>query len=385
MYKPYVKLLVSFSLSMPLIVQAACPIPSTTRPLQVTGRYLTDAKCNNVMLRGVNLPPYKEGWQDDITLVSASVATTKANAVRLVWWTHIAGTPEPQTGTTYYKASDLDRAITAFSSKGILPIVTLHDLTGKNDPVQFKKIITNFWTRTDIVNVIKKHQSHLVINIANEWGPNWFTNQGRDSKADVTNFINTYKTAIAAIRAKGINVPLMIDANQYGNNERIFIDNSYGQRVSNGQYLINTDPKHNLLFSVHTYEWEYDYNTDTAESIDPAPKLDSMANSKLPFVIGEMGNVVPDGHAFSGYADLLTKANNNNISYFAWDWYNDGTDTTLSPYRMNITLNGQYREGDGVTLPTNRDENPWGWDILNADGYGINTAIPLTMPVQFVK
>jgi mannan endo-1,4-beta-mannosidase len=337
------------------------------------------------MLRGVNLPPYKEGWQDDIARVSAAVASTKANAVRLVWWTHIAGTPEPQTGTTYYKASNLDRAITAFSSKGILPIVTLHDLTGKNDPVQFKNIITNFWTRADIVTVLKKHQAHLVINIANEWGPNWFTNQGYDSKADVTNFINTYKTAIAAIRAKGINVPLMIDADQYGNNERIFIDKSYGQSVSNGQYLLNIDPKHNLLFSVHTYEWEYDYNTDTPESVDPSPKLDSMANSKLPFVIGEMGNLMPDGHAFSGYADLLTKANNNNISYFAWDWYNDGTDTTLSPYRMNITMNGQYREGDGFTLPANRSQNPWGWDILNADGYGINTAIPLTMPVQFVR
>jgi mannan endo-1,4-beta-mannosidase len=337
------------------------------------------------MLRGVNLPPYKEGWQDDIARVSASVATTKTNAVRLVWWTHIAGSPEPQTGTTYYKASDLDRAITAFSSKGILPILTLHDLTGKNDPAQFKKIITAFWTRADIVTVLKKHQSHLVVNIANEWGPNWFTNQGRDSKTDVTNFINTYKTAIAAIRAKGINVPLMIDTNQYGSNEKIFIDKTYGQPVSNGQYLINTDPKHNLMFSVHTYEWKYDYNTGTAESVDPSPRLDSMANSKLPFVIGEMGNLMPDGKAFSGYADLLTKANNNNIGYFAWGWYNDGTDTTLSPFRMNITMNGQYREGDGYTLPVGRAVNPWGWDILNGEGYGINSAIPMTNLVNFVK
>jgi mannan endo-1,4-beta-mannosidase len=373
-----------FSLCLPFIVQAAtCPAPSTSKPLQVTGRYLTDANCNNVMLRGVNLPPYKEGWQNDIAQVSNAVATTKSNTARLMWWTHIAGSPEPQTGTTYYTANDLDRAITAFSSKGILPIVSLHDLTGKNNASQFKNIITAFWTKTDIVNVIKKHQAHLVINIANEWGPNWFTNQGIDSKADVTNFINTYKTTISALRAKGINVPLMIDADQYGSNEGIFINKSYGQPVSNGQYLINTDPKHNLLFAVHTYEWKYDYNSNTAESIDPAPRLNNIANSKLPFVIGEMGNLMPDGQSFSGYADLLTKANNNGIGYFAWNWYNDGTDTTLSPYRMNITLNGQYHEGDGVTLPTNRNENPWGWDILNGEGYGINVAIPGTYPVIF--
>src|ERR1700749_3489164 len=63
--------------------------------LQVKGRYLTDANGDNALLRGVNVDTYKEGWDDDVDAVATAVATTKANVVRLAWWSHIAGSPEP--------------------------------------------------------------------------------------------------------------------------------------------------------------------------------------------------------------------------------------------------------------------------------------------------
>ncbi|MEZ4879012.1 MAG: hypothetical protein R2801_02445 [Chitinophagales bacterium] len=82
--------------------------------------------------------------------------------------THYRPVGEPQAGTTYY-TNDLDRAITTYVNKAFLPIIMLHDLTGKADAMQFQNIITAFWTRNDIVAVLKKHQGHLIINIANEW------------------------------------------------------------------------------------------------------------------------------------------------------------------------------------------------------------------------
>src|ERR1700761_9563227 len=154
---------------------------STTQPdsvntnnvyLQVKGNSLRDGNGNAVMLRGVNVDTYKEGWVDDVAAVSTAIASTSTNVVRLAWWSHISGSPEPQNGTTYYTPDDLDRAISAFAGHGILSIVMLHDLTGQDDPNQFKNIITAYWTNPAVVAVVNKHQQHLVINLANEWGAN---------------------------------------------------------------------------------------------------------------------------------------------------------------------------------------------------------------------
>ncbi len=350
--------------------------------LQVKGRNLTDANGNPVLLRGVNVDTYKDGWADDVSAVAAAVASTKANVVRLGWYSHISGSPEPQTGTTFYTADDLDRAITAFANQGILSIVMLHDLTGDDDVAQFQQIITAFWTEPAVVAVINKHQTHLVVNLANEWGANYSTNGNNYSQNDVNTFINTYTSAIAAIRNAGVKVPLMIDAYGFGDREDVFTSNSYGQGTSNGQYLLSQDPLHNLLFGIHTYYWEND--GQSTPTVDPTSRLQAVINSGLPFVIGEMGNILPDGSAPTGYADLLTKANGLGIGYLAWEWYNDGTtdETGTAPYDMNMTINNKP-QGDGVTVPTSPSQNSWGYNMLNGTGYGINTASPGTQKIVF--
>lgn len=335
--------------------------------LKVVGRFLQDGNRYNVMLRGVNVDANREGYVHDIAAVSVAVATTQTNAVRLAWWTHNAGSPEA-TSAPYNTVAYLDEAITAFAAKGILPVLMLHDLTGKADSNQFKNIITNFWISPAVVTIINKHKDHLIVNIANEWGPNYNTNQNNDSPADITNFVRTYKSAIIALRNAGITVPLMIDADHYADNEVIFTSNSYGQGVSNGQYLINVDPLHNLMFSVHTYYWTY-------QNADPTVRINAVVSSGLPIVIGEEGNLLPDGSVVIDYPSLLSKANANNIGYFAWSWYNDGTGdntgTNSVPFWMNMTI-GTPGTGDGVTIPTTLTQNAWGFNMLNAAAYGIN-------------
>ena len=94
--------------------------------------------------------------------------------------------------------------------------------------------------------------------------------------------------------------------------------------------------------------------------------------------------LLPDGSVTSGYADLLTKANNMGLSYLAWSWYNDGTtdQTGTAPYAMNMTINDKPT-GDGVTIPASTSQNAWGYNMLNGTGYGINTASPATTKMKF--
>src|SRR6185436_2149427 len=173
-----------------------------TAPLRVVGRFLQDAHGNNVLMRGVNLPVYKSGYADDLDAVAAAIALTKTNAVRLEWWA------VPLAGQTEYSVANFDRAIQKFYDLGIIPVVELHDLTFQyghdaksglnsdgNDPAVFASTITAFWTRADVLAVLVKHQDHLVINLANEWGSSFYS----DATPTTANFIQNYTAAITAM------------------------------------------------------------------------------------------------------------------------------------------------------------------------------------------
>jgi hypothetical protein len=351
------------TLAFTLWMTAAILIPVAdciAAPLQVVNRFLQDARHGNAMIRGVNIPVYKSGYADDLDAVAAAVATTKANAVRLEWW----ASPDPT--TTQYTTANLDRAIAKFAGLGILPIVELHDLTFEygddlpggrsNDPAVFAATITAFWTRADVLAVLIKHQDHLVINIANEWGSSTY----RDGSSTAANFIQNYAAAFTAMRNAGIAAPLMVDAPK--GFEYPFI-------LANGQAILNADPQHNVLLSVHAY-WEAAGYSDA----DVNAIIDSFASSGLPIVLGEASS-----KAYSAipcdpihYPNLLTRANANLVGYLIWAWYENGLPCVNA---MNITVNG-----DGVTVPT--AANPgFGYDVLEGAGYGINTALPPTTSI----
>ena len=216
-------------------------------PLKVVGRFLQDAHGHNLMLRGMNVPVYKSGFEDDLDAVAAAVATTRANVVRFEWWA------VPQPGTTEYTVANLDRAIQKYFDLGIITIVDLHDLTFQfghdeqvgpnsdgNDQTIFASTITAYWTRPDVLAVLVKHQDHIVINVANEWGSSLY----HDGTPTTTNFIQNYTTAITALRNAGIIAPLMIDAPK-GFEYQFLLDH--------GAALLALDPKHNTMLSTHAY------------------------------------------------------------------------------------------------------------------------------------
>lgn len=328
-------------------------------PLKVVGRFLQDVNGNDIMLRGVNVPVYHSGYVDDLNAVAQAVATTKVNVVRLEWWAN------PQ-NATFYTVNNLDLAIQKYVDLGILPMIELHDLTYQyghntkngansdgNDQALFASTITAFWTRADVLPILIKHQSHLIINLANEWGSAKYD----DDSSTATNFIQNYTAAITAMRTAGINAPLVVDA-PAGFEYQFMLDN--------GQAILNADPQSNTMLSIHAYWAASGYSDAAIDTI-----LTNIQNSGLPILLGEVSS-----NAWTNiqcdpvhYPHLLTSANTAQIGYIIWAWYEDGT----CGQAMNITANQ-----DGVTIPA---APSFGDDVLNGSGYGINTALPITSPV----
>jgi mannan endo-1,4-beta-mannosidase len=359
-----IKLTISMVFIIPIILMVFTQTAQAASvPLKVVGRFLQDANGHNIMMRGVNIPVYKSGWADDLNGVAAAVATTKTNAVRLEWWAN------PPAGTSQYTPANLDRAITKYASLGILPVIELHDLTFQyghnaktgansdgNDQTLFANTITRFWTRADILSILIKHENHLVINLANEWGSSTYS----DGTSTANNFIANYTKAITAMRAAGIKTPLMIDAPS-GFEYQFVLDN--------GQAILKADPQHNTLLSVHAY-WAASYYSDASVNAI----LNRIKTSGLPILLGEASSnawtTIPCDPVH--YGNLLTTANADQIGYLMWAWYEDGT----CGLNMNITVNA-----NGVTVPTRLNPG-FGYNVLNGAGYGINTAIPMTSKVM---
>ena len=270
--------------------------------------------------------------------------------------------------------ANFDRAIQKFYDLGIIPVVELHDLTYQwgtdyppgggnsdgNDRAIFASTITAFWTSDDVVAVLKKHQDHLVINLANEWGSSFY-HDGITPTTD--NFIQNYTDAITAMRNAGIIAPLMVDAPK---------GFEYQFLLEHGQALLDVaDPQHNTMLSTHAF-WAFSDPAFTDAGVNAI--LDDLMNSGLPIVIGEASS-----NAWTtiqcdpiNYVNLLTHANTNGIGYLFWAWYEDGT----CGQDMNITVGA-----DGVTLPTLPG---YGYDALYNAGFGIDAAQPPTLKADFL-
>jgi mannan endo-1,4-beta-mannosidase len=258
----------------------------STNYLKTSGAQLLDAAGNAVVLRGVNVPVFKSGYADDLVQVVAAVKASGSNAARIVWWS------TPPQGTTQYTIANLEEAIRTVAHSGMLPIVELHDATcylalpqaSCNDATIFNNRITNFWIRQDVMAILQKYQGYLIVNLANEWG------RLPSEDGDASAFTNHYATVIQTVRnawnGAGLsNIPLMVDAPNGGSYSGAFL----GQHISgatNGQHLINSDPGHNVLLSTHAYWPTSEGHTDNSIS----QRLEALANSGLPFVLGEVGS-----------------------------------------------------------------------------------------------
>lgn len=294
--------------------------------LRIDGRALVDRCGEPIVLRGVNemivWSPGRDGTPE-----FGEIAKTGANAVRMVW-------------TDEGDAPALDRAITNALAQQLIPVVEHHGATGNLSAVP---AVVDYWTSDDVVAVLKKHERNLLLNIANEAG----------DQETQPNFDATYRTAITRIRDTGVTMPLVIDAPQWGQ------DIDMLQAVGPG--LIEHDPLHNLLFSVHMW-WR------DPEGRRVISELQQSVDAGLPLMVGEFAQ-----HAVTGcddapfaYSVLLAEAQKHQIGWLAWSWGSVVNGDCAMEGSFDMTVRGTFGNW----------KEPWGEAVALTDPNSIqNTSV----------
>ncbi len=270
---------------------------SQAQTFRVSGSSLRDANNNNFVIRGINVP--LQWFYNDVHDNIASIRSkTNANTLRLVW------SSDASYADSYWQSS-VQRCI----DNKMIPMMELHNATGSNDPQRLQEMANWYAAKASYFrqpNIAK----HVLINIANEWS-DWAM-ASPTTAPDITVWRDAYKNAITAIRRAGITSTLVIDGAAYGQNISVSL-RAYGQE------LLDFDPQHNLLFSVHMYcEW-----TSAAKM---ESELQSMKNANLPIIVGEFGNNHPPCGDLP-YNDLMRICQQKGIGYIPWSWKGNTTGT----------------------------------------------------------
>jgi len=283
--------------------------------MRVKGRYLYSAAGEKVVLRGINEMFI---WSKDKTgkTILPEIAKTGANACRLAW-------------TTVGKPEELDQLITNCLKNKMIPIVELHDATGNWTKLQR---CLDYWKQPDVKAVMDRHKQWVLLNIANEVG----------GKTPADTFRLAYTDAVKQLRQVGYDVPLLIDATNWGQDEISIL--------KTWRDILVADPKTNCLFSVHTY-W----------SQNAQARLDTLIQRAvadgIPLLFGEapQPKVGPSCSTDFPYASLLSQCQTHEIGWLVWSWGAvDNGDCGKPDSAFDITTDGQYGHW----------QHPWNKDVV---------------------
>lgn len=330
-------------------------VPPPRETFFTQGRHLYDPNGIQIILRGINLP-LLDDWNFPPNDTLGDLEQTGANAVRIQWYTNY-GSPERPA----YTLADLDALLTKCKALHMIPILGLWDVTCQADATLVNTQLIPWWTNEEVLALLNKHKQYLVLNPANELG---FYHWSNDPASALSEFKNAYKSALTSLRAQ-LHMPVMIDAPDCGT--------SIDAWLTIGQELIEHDPDHNLLLSVHAYWAGY----------DGMPHIDSAVQGNLPIVFGEVANKQDEtingatqfcfydldglhqNHApptsFT-YQGLLQTLKTNEIGWLAWSWWPDGCSS-----RNLATYNENSHQYQGLS-------DPFGNDIVNHPDYGLKNS-----------
>ncbi|WP_230480873.1 cellulase family glycosylhydrolase [Sphingomonas sp. Leaf21] len=282
---------------------AAAPLPRQGGTMTVQGRYLYTAAGERVILRGVNemFAPSRDptgAW------TMAEIARTGANAVRIFTM------PD-------YSADKLDAILGHAVANGLIPIAECHAATGKWDRLGR---CVDYWTRPDIVAVLRKHRRWALVNIANEAGEIVARDQ----------FVAGYRDAIARIRAAGVDAPLIVDGSDWGK--------EYAMLLDSWPILQRADPRHAIIVSAHSY-WA---GTEDERKAPYRAIIARVTRDNIPFLLGEG----PTGTGWdckpSPYRWAMTRLNKANIGWLAWSWGMVPNGDCRAANSYDITADGRF-------------------------------------------
>lgn len=195
----------------------------------------------------------------------------------------------------------------------MVPIVERHDATGNDtatNDIPLQQIVDNVWLAPANVQMLKDFEDRIILNIANEWGPN------------STVWRDAYKTAVAKLRKAGVNCLILIDAGgDFGQN--------YRSVMTYGADIVNSDPQHNVAFSIHMYGFWVSQNRNAALAGTWGPPdndpfliesaMNQLRSAGFSVLIGEFSSDAASEVLYKTQ-DLLNYCQTNRVGWVAWSW-----------------------------------------------------------------
>jgi mannan endo-1,4-beta-mannosidase len=328
----------------PTFIPPALTGPKVHEGFFTSNGKLMDAYGHPFVMRGVNNPDiyFDIGAQYLAYEALDPIAGYGTNTVRVVWdTTTLAGTPAAAVpAPASLLAEDLFRII----QLKMVPIVELQGATGLSDTASLISM-ADYFIRPEVKQVLLNFQDYVLINIANEW-------------SGTNNYESAYVQAINLLRSNGINHTLVIDAPSFGQ-----IVTSAATRnadiaawFANAAALLQADPLHNLLFSVHMYE---SYPSTTPADVDQVLGFAGVGTT-LPLVVGEFG-WTHDGISVA-YTEVMSQCQAKGIGYIGWSWFGNAASSPGQDLDMVTAWGGPLT-------------SPWGIGIMQgANGVGSTSA-----------
>lgn len=195
----------------------------------------------------------------------------------------------------------------------------------------------------------KTIDSQMILNIANEWGPD-----------NNTAWRDAYITAIARLRSAGYLCTISVDSGGCGQ------DND--DLTKYAQAVFDSDPQKNIIFDQHVYGNFYDPSTASWQT-DFITSMDKLVATGLPIVLGEFGpgrNIGPSPTMMTP-GRIIQAAEARGFGWLAWAWDDpDGkwaTPPGADDTWFALSVLGDYNTSADLTL--------FGKDVVENPTYGL--------------
>lgn len=297
------------------------------------GNKIIDPCGNEFVMRGVNYS-LADDWNFPGNLnngkeLSSQIVLANPNTVRIQWYVDYGQPSRPALTLV-----GLDSVISRFAAANIVSILEIHDFTHiHTDTTAFNSQVIGWWTSQPVLNLISKHKSHMIVNVANEYGPAMYPaptyTLNPNYASQITTWVTHYRNIITRLRNAGIEVPIIIDAPNYGMD--------YQTVINNATVFNNHDPLNRIIMSCHAY-----WNSNASEMISIVNQLSLLT---VPVIFGEIGNVdfACDPIQMNS---LLQACQDKDMGWLAWTWNRDECSarnmTANQPGNPNSTTDGQF-------------------------------------------
>ncbi|MDO4319069.1 MAG: cellulase family glycosylhydrolase [Bacteroidales bacterium] len=277
--------------------------PDLTKGFHTDGTRLLDGNGNEFVMRGLN---YSYAWQTGSWGVIKSAKDWGCNAIRINIGDGKASERDGNGWLSYTDRSTLESLILECEKDKLIGVFSPHNETGSNSTGDLMNA-ADYWA--GMADVMNAHLGTAILNITNEWM----------SDEDAAKWSDSYVQAVTRIREAGIKSTIIVDVAGYGQGASVLSADD-GRHA---QAIIDADPLHNIMFSIHMYH----VSGQTAEIargfMDDALALD------VPLLIGEIAYehkahlAWPEGGPVA-WESILEYAREKNVSWLAWSWTGNG-------------------------------------------------------------